>query len=426
MHFELVSNNHHIQQPFTMTKFYLTLYTCLFVAVTSFATQPRKVLVIGIDGVRSDAFLAANTPNLDGLLPQAFYTFDSWHLDITVSGPSWSSIMAGVYHDKHGVTNNSYSGSNYIDFPYFPKRAKELKPSLYCVQITEWAPMSDDVYNDGWNLKLKVPDGQGTPTENAAVTQLANPNLDVLFVYFDAVDLAGHSSGFNPSNPAYISAIENVDGHVGGVLNALYSRPNYANEDWLILLTTDHGGIGTGHGGNSIQERRIWWIASGNNITPRQLSGAPDPGSYQLSGVNQTLRRKSPVQADIAVTALHHLLYDLNFKPDTVAAWNFDGMSWLDSIYATSATRDIATASKMVSMYPSPAVKTVNIDFQEPLQGNTRLELLDMNGRVCRQEDLEPHTIHVELNVAGLENGVYLARIRSNGQEMVKKVVVCQ
>jgi len=406
--------------------FYLVLFSVLLATTNALATQPRKVLVIGIDGTRSDALQAANTPNLDGLLPHAFYTFDSWHLDITVSGPSWSSIMTGVYHQKHGVTNNSYSGSNYNEFPYFPTRAKEYKPNLYCVQIAEWAPMSDDVYNDGWNLKLKVPDGQGTPTENAAVTQLANPNLDVLFVYFDAVDLAGHASGFNPSNPAYISAIENVDGHIGGVLNALYSRPNYANEDWLILITTDHGGIGTGHGGNTNQERRIWWIASGNNVTPRQLVNAPDPGSYQLSGVNQVLRRQSPVQADIAVTALHHLLYDLNFKPDTVAAWNLDGISWLDSIYATSPTKEVAVHAPVVTTYPSPAVAMVYFDFSQPLELPTQYELLDMSGRVCRREDLSTGSSHFQQTTEGLQNGVYLAYFTSAQGKTVQKVLICK
>jgi hypothetical protein len=283
--------------------------------------------------------------------------------------------------------------------------------------------MSDDVYNDGWNLKLKVPDGQGTPTENAAVTQLANPNLDALFVYFDAVDLAGHSTGFNPNNPSYISAIENVDGHIGGILNALYSRPNYANEDWLILITTDHGGIGTGHGGNTDQERHIWWIASGNNVTPRQLVNRPDPGSYQKNGVDQNLRRQSPVQADIAVTALHHLLYELNFKPDTVKAWNLDGISWLDSIYKVSPTRELAN-SIGISSYPIPANNTMYFDFKRSLDAITHFELLDLSGRVCRQEDLLPGSTRFEMSVAGLEKGMYLARFNAKTGSSVVKVVV--
>lgn len=396
----------------------------LLMASTAFASQPRKVLVIGIDGCRSDALQTANTPNLDALLAQSFRTYESWHLDITVSGPSWSSIMTGAYHQKHGVTNNSYSGSNYNQYPYFATRAKERKPNLYCVQVTEWAPMSDDVYNDGWDLKIKVPDGQGTPTEAAAVTQLQNPNLDLLFVYFDAVDLAGHASGFNPNNPAYISAIENVDGHVGGVLNALYSRPNFANEDWLILLTTDHGGIGTGHGGNTNQERLIWWAASGTNVEPRQLTNRPDPGSYQLSGVDANLLRQSPVQADIAVTGLHHLLYDLNFNPDTVATWDFDGHSWLDSFYRPTGVVRTNAFNNSIQVYPNPTDGKLNIIFNDPLKSPAVLTLTDLTGRVLRKEDLETMTTNVTLQTEGLANGMYNLNILSGSMQMTRKVVV--
>jgi hypothetical protein len=49
-------------------------------------------------------------------------------------------------------------------------------------------------------------------------------------------------------------------------MQAIENRPNYDNEDWLILVTTDHGGINTSHGGNSMQEQNVFFIASGKNI----------------------------------------------------------------------------------------------------------------------------------------------------------------
>src|SRR6218665_944974 len=140
--------------------------------------QKRKVLIIGVDGTRADCLQMANTPNIDSLVATGFYTFNAWQIDITISGPSWSSIMTGVYHEKHGVTGNSYSNSHYDDYPYFPKHAKEIKPNLKCVQYTEWAPMSDYVYNDGWDLKLKGPDGNTIATGNAAIDILSAPDLD--------------------------------------------------------------------------------------------------------------------------------------------------------------------------------------------------------------------------------------------------------
>ena len=266
-----------------MKRLKLSALLLLFSIATATASQKRKVLFIGIDGVRSDALQQANTPNLDALIATGAYTYDSWCLGITVSGPSWSTIFTGVWYQKHGVTNNSYSGSHFDQYNMFPKLAKAYKPNLYASEVMEWPPLIDNVPNqyDGYNVRIKVPDGGSAPTGSTTATQLLNSNLDVMTVYFDAVDLQGHSNGFSPNNPSYITAIQTVDVQVGVVINALKSRPNYANEDWLILVTTDHGGVGTGHGGNSDEERHIWWAASGNNIQHKQLFGQ-DPGSYRL------------------------------------------------------------------------------------------------------------------------------------------------
>ena len=144
----------------------------LFLITSLWASQPRKVLIIGIDGLRTDALQQANTPYLDALIASGFYTYESWHEGITVSGPSWSTIMTGVEFPKHGVTSNSYSGSNYNEYPYFTKRAKECLPDLYQVQIVQWAPMSDNVYNDAWDQKIKVCDGCGANSVSATQTQL--------------------------------------------------------------------------------------------------------------------------------------------------------------------------------------------------------------------------------------------------------------
>jgi hypothetical protein len=66
-----------------------------------------------------------------------------------------------------------------------------------------------------------------------------------------------------------INTIESVDAKVGSLMTAIQQRPNYANEDWLILVTSDHGGLGTSHGGNSIEEQNVPFIASSAFITPQ-------------------------------------------------------------------------------------------------------------------------------------------------------------
>lgn len=408
-------------------KFLLSAILLMATITVALASQNRKVLVIGIDGARSDALQQANTPNLDALIANGLFTYDAWHCGITVSGPSWSTIMTGVWWNKHGVSSNAYTGSNYNAYPYFPKRAKEIRPNLKCVQVVEWAPMSDNVYNDGWNTKLITPDGDGAATAAVASTQLADTGLDCLFVYFDAVDLAGHSSGFSPTNPSYMQAIEGVDLHVGTVLNALYARPNYANENWLILVIPDHGGIGTGHGGITWEERHIWWIASGASVVHQQITAA-DPGTYNLlgtgifnqSGVNQTLLKSSPVQADIAVTALDHLLYGSGTDASAfVPFWSLDGKSWL------AAFSDVKEATQTnMTVFPNPTTGLVTFWFDNPEKNCVGYHVYDVSGKLVREATNTDSFNKLNIDLSGSAKGNYIVEVNIGAQKLTKKIVV--
>ena len=402
----------------------LPLVALLFIGLSASA-QERKVLFIGVDGVRSDALIQANTPTWDSLTSVGLYTFTSWHVGITVSGPSWSSMLTGVWQDKHGVTDNSYTGSDFNSYPYFVTRAKEHIPNLKAVEISSWTPMCDvsvggAVYNNGWDASLNPPTDDAV--EAVAVTQLLDPDLDVLFVHIDDVDAQGHGNGFSPTVNPYMSQIEYVDGQIRTILNALKNRANYANEDWLVLMTTDHGGIGTGHGGPTTVEREIWWVAAGNNVPnteisidlPNTLELFPDPADY----------RDAPMLVDIAVTALDHLLQPLNIDPEQQTAWNLDGQSWLG--YGT---------------YIEEA-KNVDFDFEifpNPNEGEFRFvvgadvelndftwEVLDLSGKlvasgvVTRTPGLDSQ---VEMNITELNTGVYSLRISDDSKVSVRRII---
>ena len=56
-----------------------------------------KVLLIGIDGVRPDVLTGVPTPNLDGLIGSGAYTAETTTTTPSVSGPSWSSMLTGVW-----------------------------------------------------------------------------------------------------------------------------------------------------------------------------------------------------------------------------------------------------------------------------------------------------------------------------------------
>jgi predicted AlkP superfamily pyrophosphatase or phosphodiesterase len=80
----------------------------------------------------------------------------------------------------------------------------------------------------------------------------------------DDMDHAGHSHTYGPQSPAYMESMETVDQQVGVIVDAMRKRPNFAKEDWLVLVTADHGGLNKGHGGQTPEERTIFIVANGS------------------------------------------------------------------------------------------------------------------------------------------------------------------
>jgi len=90
---------------------------------------------------------------------------------------------------------------------------------------------------------------------------------DVLFLQFDDPDDAGHSAGFHPGDPDYLGTLRRIDGYVGRLVETTQARSASHDEEWLIILLSDHGGTeGRSHGGQSIEERRVPFMVSGQGV----------------------------------------------------------------------------------------------------------------------------------------------------------------
>jgi hypothetical protein len=69
----------------------------------------NKVLIFGLDAVRPDALVAANTPHLDSLMAQGLYGLDTLTVPPTLSSPGWSTVLTGVWNTKHDVKDNAFA-----------------------------------------------------------------------------------------------------------------------------------------------------------------------------------------------------------------------------------------------------------------------------------------------------------------------------
>lgn len=244
----------------------MKIHLCLFllsISILSQAQNTPKVLLIGMDGCRADALKVANTPNLDKVIAEGYSCMDMRTVLPTWSGPGWASMLTGVWYNKHRVIGNVFIGSKLNDYTHFFNFIEEQQPALKTVSVSHWEPINDKI--------IRKVDYQNSPKTDEKVAEegakiLQEENPDIVFLHFDDIDHVGHFSGFGPQNKKYVAEIEKVDSLIGKVLNALTNRKNYAEEDWLVLFSTDHGGIGLMHGGGTQVERTSFVLAMGKNI----------------------------------------------------------------------------------------------------------------------------------------------------------------
>lgn len=269
-----------------------------------------KVLVIGIDGVRPDVLADVATPHIDALIEDGVYSAEAQTGLPTVSGPGWSSMLTGVWSDKHGVQDNTFEGKQFEAYPDFLTRIEQVAPELETFAVADWTPLVlegeggplisaqvDEVVTlDGYVWGWAEADSMSVDT---AVDRLRRRDLDALFVYLGDPDETSHQTG--SIGAEYRASIARADRHVGRLVAALKERPTYGSERWLILSSTDHGRLQDGgHGGESTEERTIYFLASGPDVSRGSL-GEP------------------PQIVDVAVTALVHL----GIVPEE--SWNMDG-----------------------------------------------------------------------------------------------------
>ncbi|MER7106333.1 alkaline phosphatase family protein [Streptomyces sp. NPDC000229] len=271
-------------------------------------TSKDKVLVVGMDGLRHDRIDAANAPHMKSMMANGTYGLSLLYagpMAATSSGPGWSTISTGVWPDKHGVRDNTFTGKNYGQYPGFLARLAQVRPELSTYAAVDWKPLdTQGTVTPGADAKLVLDgDRDGYVAHDATITAetesvLRDQNPDVLFVYLGNTDVVAHAGG---TGQKYLDAIAVQDAQLGRMLAAIKARPSYATERWTVIVTTDHGHVDAGgHGGSSIEERRTFVLATGPGIA----AGAR-PIDTRL--------------VDVAATVFHQL----GIVPDP--SWGLDG-----------------------------------------------------------------------------------------------------
>lgn len=266
----------------------------------------RKVLFLGFDGMRVDVLphligdannAKTNVSGIADVLKKGNIYFaycggekGTETQETTSTSASWTSQLTGVWGSRHGIKTNEDT-KNLLNKTYVLEYAEkglhtslgfawdqcfdvnlkeEVKyvmknglPLTFCDidrpkrnDLKKTRAESIELYNFVAPKKPAAADPVDTGMRDWVIERIEADD-DIVCGIFDGIDAAGHSYGFGTSEE-YFAAAVNCDMYAKSILNLIKKRERYNNEEWLVVFANDHGGIGKGHGGQSLEERTTW------------------------------------------------------------------------------------------------------------------------------------------------------------------------
>jgi hypothetical protein len=260
--------------------------------------QPKKKKVVFIiaDGIPADILEKCPHPFLEKVAGSGGYKRayvggekGGYSQTPTISAVGYNSLLTGTWVNKHNVRDNDIKDPNY----YYPSIFRLLKESdstkktalfstwldnrtkLVGESLPQTGSFAVDFHSDGWELDtLHYPHDNQSSYIHAidekvtidAENCIREEGPDLTWLYLEYTDDMGHRHG---ESPEFREAIGYTDKQVGRIWNAIKYRQEKFPEDWLLIVTTDHGRDSInamGHGGQSSRERTTWIVTNAGDL----------------------------------------------------------------------------------------------------------------------------------------------------------------
>ena len=228
----------------------------------------KHVVLIGVDGM--GAFCEnANVVNINRIFKNGATTYECKSVYPTSSGECWGSMLMGVAPSVHGFTNQKIiDEENNTGIPTLFRLIREALPNTHSASFCCWNPINHGIVEDSPEVtREKVGDGAVAARVVDYINEKGVPTL--LFIQMNSIDASGHKNGYGSEQ--FLRDVEGIDVYVGGV-HAAYESVGVM-EDTLFIVTADHGGINTRHGGDTPEEMNVFFGAAGHSVNNGTLSG---------------------------------------------------------------------------------------------------------------------------------------------------------
>lgn len=242
----------------------------------------KKAIIIGYDGCRADVLKETVDGNsgIEHLVDGGAEKFLSYcgginypavNTQDTSTAPGWCSVLTGVWATEHGIVANDITKS--MEYKTLLTSLVEDEVIGSSSFITKWKghfdrnnatylAEKDYCISNNLNVAFNTCKNDEASLEFTLGEIYKSDCADFLFVIYEPTDSTGHDYGFTINNPRYKEAFKTADQYGLETIDAIKARATYDTEDWLIIITSDHGGIGTEHGDASIQERMTFIVAN--------------------------------------------------------------------------------------------------------------------------------------------------------------------
>lgn len=239
-----------------------------------------NVLLIVLDGASGAAIKQANNDrrieNLRAMMSSSLYTFNGL---ADTRADTLVTDELGLNNLLTGMQNNTSAT------PSFIQRMKEIKEdsriSVYASTdyFYEKCKGGSDVNEKGTDVQLVDKVVSSLQKEGTV------PDLTVLEL--NSIQQSGQSAGFyeKDGNPTegVMSAIATTDKFIGRIMNALKARPEYSNENWLVIVTSNYGGDENNEGESvyDMKDRNTFSLLYNERFTSKlQLIPSADEQRY--------------------------------------------------------------------------------------------------------------------------------------------------